>query len=420
MNSRQSSGGLPALSVILGTFAAPLAQWVVFFLVARVGGSADAGAFALLFAVATPLVTATNWGLRNGYITLIRRWPFADFVTLRIVGCLVASVLLVAFGALARLDSTMVAGVVAMKFADSMTDIWYGRWQRQQRLLRLGTLMVINGVASVGFATLFALTGFPSSWIVVGSALGSITALVGALTIDLRDILDWARGRGFGWVGAGARLQRILSDCWQICAGQVLAGAVVSVPTWAVGIFGSTDDIGRFAAAAYMITAGSLLGASLNSVLISRYHVSMTSGGVAAVQASVGRNNATVTVLGLLLVIGVGFLGESLFQLIYGAQFAFTAAELSIIALAAALNPGTYLMNAALLAVNSYAAQMFVYAAALIGSITATWVAASMSTSGFMIGAICALSGSVIKYGLSAAGLHRVARVASRSYEKDN
>lgn len=137
--------------------------------------------------------------------------------------------------------------------------------------------------------TLFALTGFPSSWIVVGSALGSITALVGALTIDLRDILDWARGRGFGWVGAGARLQRILSDCWQICAGQVLAGGVVSVPTWAVGIFGSTDDIGRFAAAAYMITAGSLLGASLNSVLISRYHVSMTSGGVAAVQASVGR-----------------------------------------------------------------------------------------------------------------------------------
>lgn len=410
MSKRRVSRGLPALTVIVGTFAVPVAQWLVFFIVARFGGSADAGIFALLFAVSTPLVTGTNWGLRNGYITLRRRSPFADFIALRVGGILVASGLIALFGAYARLDAGMVAAVIAMKAADSMTDIWYGRWQRRQRLMPFGILMIVNGAATIACATLFGLFGLPTAWIVAGSAIGSSVALIGALLLDLRDIIAWLRRGGFHWAGAVGRLSRILVGCWQICAGQVLAGLVVNVPIWAVAFFGSADDIGRFAAAAYLITVGSLLGASLNSVSIGRYHAAMTSGGAVSVQRSVRRGNILTTGAGLLVVVAVGAVGSQVFQVIYGSQFTFTALELILVALAAALNPGTYLMNAALLALNSYGTQMSIYAVALLGSVLIAGAAAGLQLSGFLVGSLCALGGSLLKYALSYVWMKRIVR----------
>lgn len=412
MSARKLSWGFPALLVMVGTFAAPLAQWIVFFIVARVGGSTDAGTFALLLAVATPLVTGANWGLRNGYITLRRRLSFADFVVLRVVGVLVASAILIVFGVWTRLDAGMVAAVIVMKAADSMTDIWYGRWQRQQRLLPFAWMMVVNGVITVGCAALFALLKLAGAWIVFGSALGSIVTFFGVLVIDVRDIAYRLCRGGYVQSGSMQRIWRIVVDCWQISAGQVFAGLVVNVPTWAVGLFGTTNDVGRFAAAGYMITVGSLLGSSLNSVVLGRYHAEMMSGGTAFVKRSVRRGNAVATGAGLAAVILIGLVGVKVFELIYGSQFVFTPLELILIALAAALNPGTFLMNAALLAVNSYTAQLTIVAVALVGSVAVVGVAAGLQLSGFLVGASCALAGSLLKYALSWVWFRRVANTA--------
>lgn len=402
------SRNLPAALVIVGSFSAPLGQWVIFFILARVGGIRDAGGFALLLAVATPLVTGLNWGLRNGYITLHQRLPFADFVVLRIFGVIIASAILVIFGACAKLDSGMVAAVIVMKAADSMNDIWYGRWQHQQRLLPFGGMMIVNGVSTVGCALLFASQGLSSVWIVLGSALGSTAALLGTLVVDLGDIGSWLHRGGYALSGSAGRLRRITVACWQIAAAQVLAVLVVNVPTWAVGLFGTTDDIGRFASAAYMITVGSLLGSSLNSVALGKYHAEMMSGGAESVKRSVRRANRVVTGTGLVAVIIVGLIGGQLFQFIYGTQFAFLPLELILIAFAASLNPGTMLMNAALLALNSYTAQLSIVGIALLGSAVVADIAASCQLSGVLIGAFCALAGSLLKYALSSAQLRRI------------
>lgn len=398
---------LPALLVMTGTFAAPLAQWYVFFLIARIGGSADAGIFGLLFAVATPIVTMTNWGLRNGYITLNQRPRFADVVLTRVLGIVIASVALFAFGACAKIDMGMVAAVVLMKAADSMTDIWYGRWQHQQRLRPFGGMMFVNGIVTIGCASLFGLVGLSSAWIVFGSALGSSVTLAAVVALDATDIISWLRRDGHAFRGAARRMWGIIVGCWQICAAQVLAGLIIYIPTWAVALFGTPEDVGRFAAAAYMLTAGSLLGSSLNAVVLGDYRAEMVSGGSAAVRRSVRRGNLIVTGAGAVAVVTVGFAGVWVFQSIYGAQFAFTPSGLVLIAVAAALNPGTQLMNAALLAVNAYIAQLAIVGVALIGSASVALVAGSLHLSGFLVGALCALAGSLLKYGLSSVCLRR-------------
>lgn len=412
LNSQTRRRGIDGILVLCGTFAAPLAQWAVFFFVARVGGSGDAGHFALLFAVVTPVITGTNWGLRNGFITLQKRTSFADFVLLRFVGIVVASLIILTFGFLAGISFGMVVAMTLMKGADSISDLWFGRWQYQERLRPFGYLMIINGLVSVSCAATFAWLGFGSGWIVLGSAFGSIVTAVLAVLLDYRDVIAWRARGGYERHGALKRCGRILRDCSKICAAQVLAGAVVNVPTWSVAVTGSAQDIGRFAAAGYMISVGSLLGASLNSTVLGRYHSEMVSGGSDVVRRSVLRGTAAISFVGVAGVIAVWFFGVGLFTAVYGAGFAFTPTELCLIALAAALNPGTYLMNAALLAVNLYTAQLAVVAVALAGSAGVAVVGTLLGAPGFMLGAYTALVGSLLKFGMSGICLRRSATEA--------
>lgn len=405
--ANQRRGG-PALLVMTGTFAAPLAQWVVFLLVGRVGGSSEAGTFALLFAVATPLVTATNGGLRNGYITLNRRPGFADFVALRLVGATIATVALLLFGRGFGLPAGMVAAVALMKAADSLTDIWYGHWQHLERLAPFGVTMIVNGMVTVSCAVAFAMLGLSGSWIVLGSALGSILTLLSAVALDAHHVAAWLHRGGFVIGGAVRRMWRVVLDCWQIGAGQVIAGLIVSLPTWAVGFFGTPHDVGRFAAAAYMITIGSLLGSSLNAVVLGSYRAEMVRGGAALVRRSARRGTAIITGVGLVAVSVVAFGGVWLFQLLYGPEFTFTPVGLALVALAAALNPGTFLMNAALLAVNAYTAQLTIVGLALAGSTAVAVLVGWLGAPGFLVGAACALVGSLVKYALSSMWLLRV------------
>ncbi|MDN6622359.1 MAG: hypothetical protein L0K70_01495, partial [Bifidobacterium crudilactis] len=67
-------------------------------------------------------MTAANWGLRNGYITLPHVSYFADYVVARILGVLVAALGIYLFGAIINLDPWMTLAVIMLKSADSMTD----------------------------------------------------------------------------------------------------------------------------------------------------------------------------------------------------------------------------------------------------------------------------------------------------------
>lgn len=397
-----------ALLVMVGTFCGPAAQWLVFFFIARNSGSSAAGEFALLLAISTPVVTATNWGLRNGYITLSEERRFVDFVALRLLGVLIAGVSLSIFGILFALNLGMVFSVVLMKTADSLTDIWYARWQRSQNLAPFGWAMILNGVLTVFFGALASVSGLAAPWIVLGSAMGSVGTFAGVLFVDREAILRGLR-YGFMLSGARIRLQAIAASCWTIGLGQVLAGIVANLPTWAVGFFGTSADVGRFAAAAYVITVGSLLGASLNSVMLGRYRAEMISGGIRSVERAARRGTLLVTGVGLFVVVVLGVVGVQLFQLIYGGQFLLTRFEIIIVAAAAALNPGTFMMNAALLAANRYRAQLSVVAVALCGSLIVAATAGGFQAPGFLVGALCALGGSALKFVVSFGRLGQLA-----------
>lgn len=376
-------------------------------MVTRVGGALGAGNFALTLAIATPLVTVANWGLRNGYITLRRRYPFSDFALFRGIGVLLSSAAIMVAGLAVQPDAVMVVAVVLFKAADSMLDLLYGRLQRAQQLAPFGMLMVLNGVVTASCAVVFGVVGATAAGVVSASSIGSIATLVVAAVYDRAHLGQWTQGRKPGAEGIGGRLWLIAVGCWEIVASQVLAVAAVSIPIWAVALFGGTDEVARFAAAAYMISLGSILGSSLNSTVIGRYQNLISTGRANLVVREARQGGMWVTIAGLTGVIIVGLAGPGVFSAVYGAAFSFSATELMVVAFAAILSPGSYLMNAALLALNSYRAQLYIVALGIAAMMITIAAGGLIATPGFMVGAGCALVGEVARFVASGCTLRR-------------
>lgn len=386
--------------IVAGTFLAPLSQWVIFFLIARLGGTSDAGDIALLLAIATPVFSLVNFGMRDGYITLRPGFSLGSFIRVRTLFIAVGVILLSAIALASGIGAPLIAGIVARRIADSFLDLEYAVFQKRELLRPFGTFTTTNGLLSLVFAIIMAATTRSVAWTFAASAMGSIFTLV------LASAYLWVVSRaGNTRLNTGVEHQasvlKILGSCWPIAASEVLSVLLASIPVWAVGLVGSRSDIGMYAAAAYLITAGSLVGSSINSVVIGKYARQMSQEGPEVVARQALKQAGILTALGGVVVVAVLFVGVPVFQLIYGAGFEFNAPGLAVVAAAAATYPGAQLLNTALMATNKYSDQLRSTFIALAAAVLAAGVAMALPVNGFAVGALSALAGGATKLALA-------------------
>jgi len=382
-----------------GTFIGPLSQWLVFWLLARVSGPTAPGEFATLLAYATPLFTAAGWGLRNTCITLRKEYPFAAYLRLRVLALAAGSLCIVAVGAALGLHAVLVIAVTIMKIADGVIDILYAPLQKSGALLPFGLLMILNGALTVLGALVLAAVGGSAQIIVLGSSFGSVvTAVVAIPVVRRRASLGGLRPTAEEKAGL---LWRIIVESTPVAVWQVLAVLVVNLPTWVVSIAGSAADVGRFSAAAYILTAGSLLGASLNSMYIGDYRMLVRRSGRDALISMAGRTTRWVLIGGIVAAVVLHVLGPPVFSTLYGRGFDFESLLLSSLTIAATLNAVTQVLNAALLALNRYRNQVRVAVWSLLIGVVAVIPCGALGVSAVWCGVLSALVSSIVKTGMS-------------------
>ena len=351
-----SKTGARAL-VLGGTFIAPIAQWFVFWLLARYGSVAQSGVFATLLAYSTPLFIAAGWGLRNTLITLRQRYPFALYMRIRLLLLSAAAIMLLGIGAWVRADPTMLWAVLLMKVADGVTDLLYGPLQRRQALAPYGLLMIANGAVSALMSGLMAVLSADPSMIVFGSSLGSTTTMALAMAALRR-----YRAVEPSDIEAPDPARRLLRTSAPVAFAQILAVVLANTPTWIVAALGERSDVGRFAAAAYILTLGSLLGSSLNSMFIGEYQSVVSRQGPQALLLRLRRTTLRICLAGAAIAVLAFFVGPFLLESVYGRGFTFSPWFIASLTAAALLVPGTYVLNAGLLALNEYRSQFLVVA----------------------------------------------------------
>jgi len=104
----------------------------------------------------------------------------------------------------------------------------------------------------------------------------------------------------------------------------LLAVIITNIPTWTVAALGDNADVGRFAAAAYILTLGSLLGSSLNSMFIGEYQSIASDQGFQPLLHRLKQTTIRIGLVGILLSTLAFLIGPFLLESVYGHSFTFS------------------------------------------------------------------------------------------------
>ncbi|PYV40913.1 MAG: hypothetical protein DMG06_18790, partial [Acidobacteria bacterium] len=138
---------------LTGNVTYALTQWGIVIALAKWTNAFMIGQFSLGLAIATPVLMFTNLQLRVVQASDARRlYSFGEYLGLRMVttlmGLVIIAVIAFASGYHPR-TAMVILAVGAAKAVESLSDAYYGLFQLDERLDRVGKSMMLKGVASM-------------------------------------------------------------------------------------------------------------------------------------------------------------------------------------------------------------------------------------------------------------------------------
>jgi O-antigen/teichoic acid export membrane protein len=325
-----------AIWTAVGNGAYAMGQWAVVIVLARLGDAASVGVFALAAAITAPIVLCANCALRTVQATDVgRRFEFRDYFAFRCLSSFAAAVAVLAAATL------FVDGAVAWwaavlvglgKLFESFGDLLHGLLWQHERLDLIGKSQTLRGVATPIAAAIALGCGTG----VIGAAIAM--AAVSVAVLALYDV-PAAAGVGRGEVAppehrAGlfvlSRLGELFAQVWPMGLTVLLGSLILNVPRYAVEHHLGVEQLGVFAALAYLAMAANLAATTAAQVALPRQSRQFTSGdarGFVVLTTALVVGGAVVAAI--LSVICFAF-GPSLLSLVYGEAYADQAAVLAV------------------------------------------------------------------------------------------
>jgi O-antigen/teichoic acid export membrane protein len=175
---------------LLGYLAYAAGQWITIVILAKLGSPEMVGQYALGLTVTAPVILFCNLQLRSMQVTDgIGEYSFGDYLGLRLVGSLIAILIVaavLAVGHFSRETASIILLVGALKAIDAIADIYAGLCQQQERMDRAALSQLWRAIAGPLAMAL-------SIW-ATGDLLIGVLALTGVSIVVLASF-DRASGR---------------------------------------------------------------------------------------------------------------------------------------------------------------------------------------------------------------------------------
>jgi O-antigen/teichoic acid export membrane protein len=328
---------------LLGGVIYGACQWGMLMTLAKLGSTVMVGRFSLGLAICAPVIMFTNLHLRAVQITDAKdEYVFGDYLGLRLLTTAFAF-LVIAGIVLACGYGGQTAGVVlvigAAKCVESISDVFYGLFQKHERMDMIALSMILKGSLS--------LLALGIVVYMIGSVLWGVAALFCVWSVVLL-AYDLPRA-SFSFRTASE--VSILSPRWNVITLGKLAwlalplGLVMllislntNIPRYFVKLHLGEGPLGIFAAMAYLIVAGNMivhaLGQSVSPKLARFY----------AAADTLAYRKLLLKMLGFAFFIGISavavayFAGGSLLTLIYKPEYAQRVDVFVLVMIAAAIS----------------------------------------------------------------------------------
>jgi O-antigen/teichoic acid export membrane protein len=377
--------------LLIGHVAYALGYWTQFVILARVGGPDAVGAYAYALALTAPPFGLASLGLRALLASDARdAHGFREYRALRAASIAVAALATLGFASTTAGAAALavLVPVCVLRAAESLADIYYGWWQRHERMAVIGLCLVASGAGSAAFMAAAAAVGEGVAGAAWGAALGPCCALV----------LVHVRTRAAGGLRAdGARHARPTREAWRRLARLAAEGAPLgvitlldalqtNVPRYFIRLAAGEAALGLYAAAGQLPAVGGVVTAALGSAAVPRLAALRSAGDVS------GFRSLTRTMLLVGAALGAGgvalsaLLGKPLLVVLYRAEFAAAYGLLVVLSVAAGVGFLASLYGYALTAARIIAVQPVITVAGIaalallcativprFGSIGAAW-----------------------------------------------
>jgi len=278
--SAQTPGRLSSLRTnfawtLSGNLFYAACQWGMLVAIAKLGTAAMVGQYALGLAVCAPAFMLSGLQLRSVQATDAQtEYRLGHYMALRILGTVVA---LLAIGLLAwRADyphetAAVVVFVSLAKAAESLSEVFYGLWQKHERFDLVALALGGRGVGSV--LTLATVLRFTHRIVPATAALAIYWAawLVGYEAVAVRRMARAAGSDSIGWVEWDrARLGALVVTVVPLGAVAFLSSLSTNLPRYVLEKVQGLSALGYFAAMAYLIAAGNSLVIALGQSALPR------------------------------------------------------------------------------------------------------------------------------------------------------
>jgi O-antigen/teichoic acid export membrane protein len=141
------------LWMIFGNGVYALCQWGILIVLTKLGDPEVVGQFALGLAITAPVVMVTNMQLRGAQATdANRKYFFSDYIAVRLLSTIVACSIVIVIVLVGSFEAAMLWVIILMilaKCIESLSDVFYGFFQQQEKMRYIATSQIIKGALSV-------------------------------------------------------------------------------------------------------------------------------------------------------------------------------------------------------------------------------------------------------------------------------
>lgn len=306
------------------------------------------GQFALGLAVSAPVIMFSNLQLRGVQATDVREeFLLSDYLGLRLITTLFSFVIIIGIILIAKYRSETAWVILAVGLAkcfEAISDIFYGFFQRRERMDFIAQSMVIKGLCSVGAMGLLV---YMSGNVIFGAAgLAVIWALilifydVRISRVLLKDQPAWTNKMGSakgspsarlrpGW--AGEKLRGLIGLSLPLGFVMMLISLSSNIPRYFIERYVGEYELGIFSAISYLMVAGGTIVNALGQAASPRLARLFAERKKEALLRFLGKLIGIGGLIGLVGILAANAFGREILAMLYGYEYAERADVLVIL-----------------------------------------------------------------------------------------
>lgn len=342
-------------------------QWGILVVMAKLGTPEMVGQFALGLAVTAPVIMFANLQLRAVQATDARReYQFADYLGLRLITTLLAYLVIVGITLISGYgpDTTLVILFIGVaKSFEALSDVFFGLLQQRERMDRIAKSLMIEGPVTLAVMGIILYVTRSVVWATAGMAA------VWGLQLFLYDrrsgflILRLWSPDGIAWRllrprFRAATLARLVWLALPLGFVMMLISLNANIPRYFIERYLGKDQLGIFAAMAYLMVAGTTVISALGqsaSPRLAQYYAQEDRNHFLRL---LGRLLGIGLALGLAGAVAVFVAGREILNLFYGPEYAAHANVFVLIMIASGVGYLASFLGYGITAARYFRAQM--------------------------------------------------------------